>query len=52
MNPGYKCRRCKAPIDESTYGYTMQRFKLPLCTGCQAAAIAYEKAKAEQEGRA
>lgn len=47
MDAGYKCRRCKAPISESIYNYTMERFKMPLCTSCQGAALAYEAQQAE-----
>jgi hypothetical protein len=47
MDPGYKCKRCKAPITESMYRYTMERFKAPLCTSCQGAALAWEAKQAE-----
>lgn len=49
MDAGYKCRRCKKPIDEKVYNYTMQRFKMPLCVNCQGAARAYEAKQAEQQ---
>lgn len=38
-----KCRRCGAEIDEQTESYTRQRFRVPLCRPCQAAAIKYEQ---------
>lgn len=47
MDPGYKCKRCKAAITESMYRYTMERFKAPLCTSCQGAALAWEAKQAE-----
>ena len=42
-----KCRRCGAEIDEQTEAYTRERFKMPLCRPCQAAAIEYEKKQKE-----
>ena len=38
-----KCKRCGAEIDEQTESYTRQRFRVPLCRPCQAAAIKYEQ---------
>lgn len=43
LDAGFKCRRCKKPIDERTAAYTMERFKMRLCTDCQVAAAAYEQ---------
>lgn len=44
------CKRCKAEIDEQTESYTRQRFGVPLCRPCQAAAIKYEQEQAQKKG--